>query len=94
MLEPNYDTTKWFSENLLTIKLNKTKVKLNKPIYLGMSALSISKAVMHEFLYYIKPKYHDKANLCCVDTDSFLVSTKSEDVHKDITSDAEKRFDT
>ena len=31
--EPNYDTTKWFSENLLTIEMKKTKVKMNKPVY-------------------------------------------------------------
>ena len=39
--EPNYHTTKWFSEKLLTIEMKKTKVKMNKPVYLGLSILEI-----------------------------------------------------
>ena len=49
--EPNYHTTKRFSENLLAIEMKKTKVKMNKPIYLGMSILDISKTLMYEFWY-------------------------------------------
>ena len=63
--EPNYHTTKYFSENLIAIETEKTKVKMNKPIYLGMSILDISKTLMYEFWYdYIKPKYQDRAKLC------------------------------
>ena len=47
--EPNYHTTKWFSENLLTIEMKKTKVKMNKPVYLGFSIFEISKTLMYEF---------------------------------------------
>ena len=47
--EPNYHTTKWFSEDLLTTKMKKTKVKINKPVYLRFSMLKISKALMYEF---------------------------------------------
>ena len=47
--EPNYHTTKYFSENLIAIETEKTKVKMNKPIYLGMSILDISKTLMYEF---------------------------------------------
>ena len=47
--EPNYYTTKWFSENLLAIEMKKTKVKMNKPIYLGLSILESSKILMYEF---------------------------------------------
>ena len=55
--EPNYHKTKHFSENLLAIEMKKTKVKMNKPVYLGMSILDISKMLMYEFWYdYIKPK--------------------------------------
>ena len=69
--EPNYHTTKQFSENLLAIEMKKTKVKMNKSIYLGMSILDISKTLMSEFWYdYIKLKYGDRAKIC-VDTDSF-----------------------
>ena len=55
--EPNYHTTKHFSENLLAIEMKKTKVKMNKPVYLGMSILDISKTLMYEFWYdYVTPK--------------------------------------
>ena len=46
---PNYDTTKHFSKKLLAIEMRKTKVKMNKPVYLGMSILDISKTLMYEF---------------------------------------------
>ena len=49
--EPNYHTTKWFSENLLAIEMRKTKVKMNKPVYLRLSILEISKTLMYEFWY-------------------------------------------
>ena len=55
--EPNYHTTKYFSENLMAIEMKKTKVKTNKPIYFGMSILDISKRLMYKFWYdYIKPR--------------------------------------
>ena len=54
--ESSYHTTKYFSENLMAIEMKNTKVKINKPIYLGMSILDISKTFMYEFWYgYIKP---------------------------------------
>ena len=75
--EPNYHTTKWFSENLLVIEMKKTKVKMNKPIYLGLSILEISKILMYEFWYdYMKPKYGDDVKLCYMDTDSFVIPIK------------------
>ena len=62
--EPNYHTTKWFSENLLAIEMKKTKVKMNKPVFLGLSILEISKTLTYEFLYdYMKPKYGDNVKL-------------------------------
>ena len=93
--EPNYHTTKYFSENLMAIEMKKTKVKMNKPIYLGMSILDISKTLMYEFWYYfIKPKYRDKAKLCYMDTDSFIIHIKTEDFYEDIADDVNKWFDT
>ena len=47
--EPNYNTTKWFSENLLAIEMKKTKVKMNKPVYLALSIVEISRTLMYEF---------------------------------------------
>ena len=62
--EPNYHTTKHFSKNLLAIQMKKAKVKMNKPIYLGMSILDISKTLMYEFWYdYIKPRYQDSKTM-------------------------------
>ena len=88
--EPNYHTTKRFSENLLAIKMKKTTVKMNKPIYLGMSILDISKTLMYEFWSdYLKPKYGDKAKLCYTDTDSFIIHFITEDVFEDIFNDVE-----
>ena len=93
--EPNYHTTKQFSENLLAIEMKKTKVKMNKPVYLGMSILDISKTLMYEFWYdYVKPKYKDKAKLCYMDTDSFVINIFTEDFFEDINNDVERWFDT
>ena len=58
--EPNYHTTKFFSENSLAIekKQNKTQILLNKPVYLGLLILELSKIVIYEFLYdHVRPKY-------------------------------------
>ena len=49
--EPNYHRTKWFSEKFLAIEMKKIKVEMNKPIYLGLSILEISKSLMYEFWY-------------------------------------------
>ena len=49
VLEPNYHAIKWFSKDLVAVEMKKTKVKMNKPIYLGMAILHISKIVMYEF---------------------------------------------
>ena len=75
--------------------MKKTKVKMNKPIYLGLSILEISKTLMYEFWYdYMKPKYNDNVKLCYTDTDSFIINIKTNDFYEDITSDVENRFDT
>ena len=93
--EPNYHTTKHFSENLKAIEMKKTKLKLNKPIYFGMSILDISKTLMDEFWYdYIKPKYHDKAKLCYMDTGSFVIHIKTEDFYEDIANDVKEWSDS
>ena len=85
----------YISEDLSIIERNKTKVKINKPIYLGLSVLDISKILMYEFWYnYLKPKYNDNVKLCYMDTDSFVMNIKTTDFYKDISSDVDKRFDT
>ena len=77
--EPNYHTTKHFSKKLLAIEMKKRKVKMNKPVYLDMSILDISKTLMYEFWYdRVKPQYKDKAKLCYIDTESFVINFFSE----------------
>ena len=57
--------------------MNKTRVKMNKPIYLGLLILDISKILMYEFWYdYMKPKYDNDVKLCYMDTDSFVMNIK------------------
>ena len=79
--EPNYHTTKFFTKNLLAIELKKTQITMNKPVYLGLSILDLSKIVMYGFWYdYIKPKYGENAKLFYMVTGSFIVYVKTEDV--------------
>ena len=93
--EPNYHSCKKFSDHLMAIEMKKTRVKMNKPLYLGMSILDISKTLMYKFWYdYFKPKYGDRAKLCYADTDSFIIYIKTEDSFQDISNDIEKWFDT
>ena len=93
--EPNYPTINLISEDLSIIEMKKTKVKMNKPIYLGLSILEISKILMYEFWYdYMKPKYNDNVRLCYMDTDSFIMNIKTNDFYKDISDDVDNRFDT
>ena len=93
--EPNYHTMNYISEDLSIIEMNKTKVKMNKPIYLGLSILDISKILMYKFWYdYMKLKYKNKLKLCYMDTDSLIMNIKTNDFYKDISYDVDKRFDT
>ena len=93
--ESNYHTIHLISEDLSIIEMKKTKVKMNKPIYLGLLILEISKTLMYEFWHdYMKPKYNDNVKLCCMDTDSFIMNIKKNDFYKDISNDVEYRFDT
>ena len=83
------------SEDLSIIEMKIAKIKMNKPIYLGLSILEISKILMYEFCYdYIKLKYNDNVRLCYMDTDSFVMNIKTNDFYKDIAHDVYNRFDT
>ena len=93
--KPNYDRCTIFDENLIAVHMKKKKVYFNKPVYLGMSILDLSKFLMYDFHYnYIKTKYGDKAKLLFSDTDSLAHVIKTNDFYKDINPDIEKRFDT
>ena len=75
--------------------MRKTKVVMNKPVYLGQAILDISETLMYEFCNdYLKTKYGDKVKLCYIDTDSFIIHVETEDFYKDIADDVNERFDT
>ena len=79
--EPNFYTAKFFTEYLLAIEMKKTEIVMNKPFYLGLSILELCKILMYEFQYdYVKPKYDEKAKLCYMDTDSFIIYIKTNDI--------------
>ena len=93
--EPNYHTMKLIKENLSIIDMKKVKVKMNKPIYLGLPISEISKIIMYEFWYdYMKKKYGNMVKLCYTDMDSLVMNIKTKDFYKDIAKDVEERFDT
>ena len=74
--------------------MKKTKLYFNKPVYLGMSILDLSKSLMYDFHYnYIKTKYGNKVKLLSTDTDSLAYEITTKDFYNDINPDIEKRFD-
>ena len=73
-----------FSDDLSAIHVNKTKLTLNKPIYVGFSVLDLSKYLMYDWYYNkLKKKYGENCTLLYTNTDSLLVDTKTKDVYKD-----------
>ena len=93
--ESNYYSHKRFSKHLMLLEMKNTKVKMTKPIYLGMSILDISKTLMYEFWYdYIKTKYGERAKLCYTDTDNLVIDIITEDFFEDISGDVKRWFNT
>ena len=93
-LEPNYQSTKCISKHLLVMEMKKTKLNMNKPIYLGQAVVDLSKTRMFVFWHdYIVPKYGDKVKLCYIDTDSFIMHIYTEEFYKNISANVDKWFD-
>ena len=93
--KPNYESRKILNKNLVSVHMKKTSLTMDKPVYLGMSILDLSKTLMFDFHYkYIKPKYGKQAKLLFTDTDSFLYEIQTKDFYKDISGDVKDRFDT
>ena len=91
--KPTYVSSKIFNENLVAVYKIKETLTLNRPAYIGMCILDISKTLMYDFHYnYIKDKYGDKARLLFTDTDSLMYEIEAEDVYKDFWKDKD-RFD-
>ena len=77
------------------MEMRKTQIIMNKPVYLGLSILYLNKTLMYKFWYdYVKRKYGGIAQVCYMDTGSFIVHVKTDDIYKDIAEDVETKFDT
>ena len=101
--KPNYQHRTIFCENLIAIQMKKTRLLFNKPVYLGMCILDLSKTLMYDFHYnYIKQKYgenseqssNQRAELLFTDTDSLMYEITTEDFYKDTSKDVDEKFDT
>ena len=92
--KPNYQHQTIY-KNLAAVHMKKVSLYFNKPVYLGMSILDLSKTLMYDFHYnYIKPKYGENAKLLFTDTDSLAYEIETEDFYNDISSDVKAKFDT
>ena len=86
---PTYISHKIFHENLVAVHSKQTKLLLNKPSYVGMSILELSKTLMYDFHYnYIKKKYPE-AQLLFTDTDSLCYHIRTEDIYSDFLGERE-----
>ena len=91
--KPSYMSHEIFDNNLGALCEMKVTLTLNKPAYVGMCILDLSKVLKYEFHYdYIKNKYGNKLRLLLTDTDSLMYENKTEDFYKDFTKD-EEMFD-
>ena len=93
--KPNFNHCTIFSEHLCVIDMKKKWLVFNKPVYIGMCILDISKTLMYDFHYnYIRSKYGEKAKLLFTDTDSLAYEVETKDFYKDISDDVVGKFDT
>ena len=89
--KPMYVSSKIFNENLVTVHKIKETLTLNRPAYVGMCILDLSKTLMYDFHYnYIKSKFGDRAKLLFTDTDSLTYEIEAEDIYQDFWYDKDK----
>ena len=92
--KPNFADVKIFDEFLIAVKMRKTRVVMNKPIYAGMTTLDLSKLLMFNFQYgYVKKKW-ENCSVLYTDTDSLVLEIETEDFFADISADVPDWFDT
>ena len=83
-----YVSSKIFNQNLMAVHKIKETLTLNRPAYVGMCILDLSKTLMYDFhCNYIKNKYGDRAKLLFADTDNLTYEIEAEDVYKDFWND-------
>lgn len=92
--KPHFERAVTFRDNLVACSVRRTKILLNKPIYIGFSVLDLSKLHMYDFHYnYMKPKYNEDAQLLMTDTDSLMYEVQTRDIYEDMHADLDM-FDT
>ena len=95
VMKPNFKDGYPFSKHLLAVEMGKTETKVNKPVYLGLAILDLSKTLIYEFHYdHMRSKHGSKVNLYYMDNDSFAYEIGTEDLFRDIATDVERRFHT
>ena len=88
--KPTYVSSKIFNDNLVAVHKIKETLSLNRPAYVGMCILDLSKTLMYDFHYnYIKKNYENKAKLLFTDTDSLTYEIEAEDVYQDFWNNKE-----
>ena len=94
VMKPNFKSGMLFGPNLMGCEMEKVKIVMNKPVYLGQTILDLSKIVMYEFHYdYMKRKYGDKnLTLRYMDTDTLIYDIEMDDFYRDIAVDIKDRF--
>jgi len=93
--KPVFEYATIFTENLVAIRMRRTKIMFNKPIYIGMSILDISKNCMYDFYYNVmKEKYGEKIKLLYMDTDSLIMEIRTDDFYADVRNKLIDEFDT
>lgn len=90
--KPNFSGIEVFDNNLYGVELNKLEIHHDKPIYIGVTVLELSKWLMYDFYYNFLTK--EDPNLKCIymDTDSFVISSEN-DIY-DIIKRNPTKFDT
>jgi len=93
--KPNFHSVAHFTPDMIAVQLNRVRTYYNKPIYSGFSILDISKWKMYDFFYnHMKVKYNENVRLNYMDTDSFILTIKTNDFYDDIKLDISKYYDT
>ena len=93
VMKPNFKSGIQFSKNLMGCRMGKISVAMNKPDYLRLAILDLSKIIMYEFHYhYMLLKYGNNIQLCYMDTDSLVYNVTKNNFYEDIAGDFEARF--
>ena len=83
--KPTFASRKIFGEDLIAVQRRKNCILLNKPVYVGVGVLDLSKKMMVDYWYgHIKPTYGEQASLLYTDTDSFIMEIQTADIYADM----------